>query len=107
MSSDFFFLAGWFCAGLFLSNFTYLISQYFWLCTITGVAIAIGLCFPSGKAEILRRWSALAIIGGMLVNNWELLGRISVVQFVIGAIAILLIVGILIAVIGAIGGKNG
>ena len=107
MRSDFFFLTGWFCAGLFLSNLTYLIPQYFWLCTITGVAIAIGLCFPGGKAEILRRWSAVAIVGGMLANNWELLGKVSAVQLGIGAITIVLIVGFSIGIIGAIGGKNG
>lgn len=107
MITDFFFLATWFCLGLFLSNFTYLLPQYFWLCTLAGVASSIGLCFPSGKAEILRRWSAVAIIGGMLVNNWELLRRISAVQFGIGVIAIVSIVGVSIAVIGAIGGKNG
>jgi len=106
MKSDFFFLASWFCVGLFLSNLTYLIPQYFWLCTIAGVVISIGLCFP-GKTEILRRWSAVTIVGGMLTNNWELLGKISTVQFAIGAIAIVLIAGVLIAVIGAIGGKNG
>lgn len=106
MKSDLFFLTGWFCLGSFLSNFTYLIPPYFWLCTITGVAIAIGLCFP-GKTEILRRWAAVAIVGGMLANNWELLGKISAVQFGIAAIALVLIVGVSIAVIGAIGGKNG
>ncbi|MEG4251092.1 hypothetical protein [Microcoleus sp. Pol10D4] len=106
MKSDFCFLTGWFCAGLFLSNFTYLIPQYFWLCTISGVVIAIGLCFP-GKTEILRRWSAVGVLGGMLTNNWELLGKLSAVQFGIGAIAIVAIVGVSIAVIGAIGGENG
>ncbi|MEG4915759.1 hypothetical protein [Microcoleus sp. B7-D4] len=107
MITDFFFLATWFCLGLFLSNFTYLLPQYFWLCTIAGVASSIGLCFPAGRFEILRRWSALAIIGGMLANNWELLGKISAVQFGFAVIVIVLIVGVLIAAIGAIGGKNG
>lgn len=106
MKSDFFFLTSWFCAGLLLSNFTYLIPQYFWLCTIAGVVISIGLCFP-GKNEILRRWSAVAIIGGMLTNNWELLGKISAVEFGIGVLATILMVGISIAIIGAVGGKNG
>lgn len=107
MKSDFFVLAGWFCVGLFLSNSTYLFPQYFWLCMIAGFLMAIGSCFPGGESEILRRWSAVAIIGGMLVNNWESLGRISAVQLGIAAIAIVSIVGVSIAVIGAIGGKNG
>lgn len=106
MRSDFFFLSGWFCVGLFLSNFTYLLPQYFWLCMIAGVLISIGLCFP-GKTEVLRRWAVVAIISGMLANNWELLGKISAVQLGVGAIVIVLMVGVSIAVIGAIGSAGG
>jgi hypothetical protein len=109
VKSDFFSIAGCFSVGLFLSNLTYLIPSHFWLFTIAGIVIAIGLCFP-GKTEVLRRWSAVAILGGMLANNWELLGKMSAVQFGIGAVTIVLVAGIavvIIGAIGAIGGQNG
>ncbi|MCC3405199.1 MAG: hypothetical protein JGK17_06305 [Microcoleus sp. PH2017_10_PVI_O_A] len=89
-----------------MSNLTYLVPSHFWFFTVAGFLIAIGLCFP-GSAEILRRWSAVAILVGMLANNWELLGKLSVVQWGVG---ITLVVGVAVAIIGAIGaigGQNG
>lgn len=106
MKSDFFLIAGCFLLGIFLSNFTYLIPRYFWLCVITGLILAIGLCFP-GTGEITRRWSALAVLGGMLVNNWELLTKVTALQFGIGAVAIVITASATVVTIGAIGGRNG
>ena len=105
MKSNFFSISGCFSVGLLLSNLTYLLPQYFWLCTIAAIAVAVSLCFP-GETEILRRWSSLAILGGMLANNWETLGQISPVQLGLGAIAIVLLVGIAVAIVGSIGGQR-
>lgn len=106
MKSELFSTAGCFCFGILLSNLTYLIPQYFWLCTIAGVVLAIGLCFP-GTDEILRRWSALAVLVGIVLNNWELLSKLTALQFGIGAVAIFVTAIIAVATIGAIGGRHG
>jgi hypothetical protein len=106
MKSDFFSISTCFATGLLLSNLTYLVPTHFWFFTIAGLLIAIGLCFP-GKTEILRRWSAVAVLVAMLVNNWELLGKISAVQFGVSAVVIVLLSGVAVVVIGTLGEKNG
>lgn len=104
MKSDIFLIAGCFSLGIFLSNFSYLMPRYFWLCTIAGIVISIALCFP-GKNDISRRWSALAVLGGILANNWEMLGKLTVMQAGIGAVVITITSAIGITILGS-GGKN-
>jgi ABC-type glycerol-3-phosphate transport system permease component len=105
MKSNFFSIAGCFSLGLLLSNLAYLIPTHFWLFAIAGILLVIAMCFP-GEAEILRRWSAVAILSGMLANNWELLGKMSGTQWGICVAVSVLVVGIAVAVIGGAGGQN-
>lgn len=103
--SKFFAIASCFCLGLFLSNLTYLVPSHFWLFVIAAIPIAIGLCFP-GEAEVMRRWSALMMLVGMLANNWHFLAKMSLFQWSVTGVMTILMLGIIIVAVGAIGGQN-
>ena len=107
MKSSFFSIASCFSLGLLLSNLTYLVPTHFWLFAVAGFVIVIAMCFP-GTAELLRRWSAVAIVCGAFANNWEILGKMSAIQWVAAVVAIVLVIVMVVAIIGVIpGGQDG
>ncbi|PSB49766.1 hypothetical protein C7B67_16450 [filamentous cyanobacterium Phorm 6] len=100
------FLGICFSGGLLASNLAWANPDYFWLCVVFLICVALWLFFYPSEPKFQRLWrfGGLILIVGAIANNWEMLAKFSQLQ-IFGGIAGIILIGFAgIFAVGAVGG---